>query len=107
MRGDQLAPDQHGAENHLQAIEEVVAHDDHGGATSCPALAGRDRLYAGRGHGQWWIETCNWIPEIYGLVGYHIKVAVVSVCQLLRMKLKVVGDSFFFWGSWGVFLGST
>lgn len=59
VRRDQLAPDQHCAEDHLQAVEEIVAHDDDCGATCGPALAGRYRLDAGRGHGQRWIEAWN------------------------------------------------
>lgn len=70
MRGDQLAPHQHGAEHNLQAIEEVVAHYDHGGATGCPAFAGRDRLDAWRGHWQRWVETWKGIPQMDGLVEY-------------------------------------
>ena len=49
VAGDQLAPDQHGAEDHLEAVEEVVADDDDGAAPGGPALAGRDGLDAGDG----------------------------------------------------------
>ena len=44
-----LAPDQHGAEDHLQAVEEVVPDEDDGGAAGRPALAGTDGFDAGRG----------------------------------------------------------
>lgn len=40
MRCDKLAPHQHCAEYNLQAVEEVVAHNDHCGASGGPALAG-------------------------------------------------------------------
>lgn len=49
VAGDQLAPDQHGAEHHLEAVEEVVPDDDDGAAPGGPALAGRDGLDAGDG----------------------------------------------------------
>ena len=38
VRRDQLAPNQHRAENHLQPVEEIVADDDHGVAALRPAL---------------------------------------------------------------------
>lgn len=43
-----LAPHQHGAEHHLQAIKEVVTDEDDGGASSGPALAWTDGFDAGR-----------------------------------------------------------
>ena len=49
VAGDQLAPHQHGAEHHLEAVEEVVPDDDDGAAPGGPALAGRDGLDAGDG----------------------------------------------------------
>ena len=51
VAGDELAPHQHGAEHHLEAVEEVVADDDDGAAPGGPALAGRDGLDAGDGGG--------------------------------------------------------
>ena len=47
--GTHLAPDQHGAEDHLQPIEEVVPDDDDGGAPRRPPLTGADGFDAGRG----------------------------------------------------------
>lgn len=44
-----LAPHQHGAEHHLQAVEEVVPDEDDGGAAGRPALARADGFDAGRG----------------------------------------------------------
>jgi hypothetical protein len=44
VRRDELAPEQHRAEHHLHALEEVVAHDDHGGAAERGALAGTHGL---------------------------------------------------------------
>lgn len=44
-----LAPDQHGAEDHLQAVKEVVPDEDDGGAAGRPALARADGFDAGRG----------------------------------------------------------
>ena len=49
VAGDQLAPDQHRPEDHLEAVEEVVPDDDDGAAPGGPALAGRDGLDAGDG----------------------------------------------------------
>ena len=49
VAGDQLAPHQHGPEDHLEAVEEVVPDDDDGAAPGGPALAGRDGLDAGDG----------------------------------------------------------
>ena len=43
-----LAPHQHAAEHHLEAVEEVLPdHDDHGSPVG-PALTGADGLDAGR-----------------------------------------------------------
>jgi len=39
-----LAPDQHCAEDNLEAVEEVVADDDDCGAPGCPAFTRTDRL---------------------------------------------------------------
>ena len=44
-----LTPHQHGAEDHLQAVEEVVTNEDDGGTTRGPALTGADGLDAGSG----------------------------------------------------------
>lgn len=44
-----LTPHQHGAEDDLQPIEEVVADDDDGGTSGGPALAGADGFDAGGG----------------------------------------------------------
>lgn len=44
-----LAPDQHGAEDDLQAVEEVVPDEDDGGSAGRPALARADGFDAGRG----------------------------------------------------------
>lgn len=60
VRCDQLAPHQHCAKDHLQSVKEVVAHNDDCGAACGPALAGRYRLDAGRGHGQRRVEACKW-----------------------------------------------
>ena len=49
--GDQLRPDQHRPEHHLQPIEEVVPDDYDGAAAGGPSLAGRDGLDAGDGSG--------------------------------------------------------
>ena len=49
VAGDQLAPDQHGAEHHLEAVKEVVPNDDDSAAPGSPALAGGDGLDAGDG----------------------------------------------------------
>lgn len=49
MKPSHLAPHQHGAEHHLQAIEEVVPDEDDGGAAGCPALARANGFDAGRG----------------------------------------------------------
>ena len=49
VAGDELAPHQHGPEDHLEAVEEVVPDDDDGAAPGGPALAGRDGLDAGDG----------------------------------------------------------
>ena len=43
-----LAPDEHGAEDDLQAVEEVVADDDNAGAARGPALRRADRFDARR-----------------------------------------------------------
>ena len=50
---DQLGPDQHGAEHHLETVEEVIANDDDGAASSRPSLTGGDRLDTG--------DRCCWI----------------------------------------------
>lgn len=47
-----LTPNQHGAEDDLEAVEEVVADDDDGGSAAGPALAGADGLDAGGRHWQ-------------------------------------------------------
>lgn len=44
-----LAPHQHGAEHHLQAVEEVVPDEDDSGTAGGPALARTDGFDAGRG----------------------------------------------------------
>ena len=49
VRGDQLTPDQHRPEHNLEAVKEVVADNDDGGAARGPAFAGRDSLDAGDG----------------------------------------------------------
>lgn len=59
MRCDHLTPDQHRSKDHLQPVEEVVAHDNHLRPTGRPALAGGNRLDARRGHRKRGIETCN------------------------------------------------
>lgn len=48
-RASHLAPHQHGAEDHLQAVEEVVPDEDDGGAAGRPAFARADGFDAGRG----------------------------------------------------------
>lgn len=48
-RSTDLAPHQHGAEDDLEAVEEVVSYDDDCGAPRGPALAGTDGFNAGRG----------------------------------------------------------
>ena len=40
VRCDQLAPDQHRPEENLDAIEEVIADDDDGGAACGPSFTG-------------------------------------------------------------------
>ena len=52
-----LAPDEHGAEHHLQAVEEVLADDDDRGPAARPALRGADGLDAGRGYRQGRVES--------------------------------------------------
>lgn len=42
-----LAPDQHGSEDDLQAVEKVVPDDDDGSAPCGPAFAGADGFDAG------------------------------------------------------------
>lgn len=37
-----LAPDQHGAEDDLQTVKEVVSNDDDSSAPCCPAFTGTD-----------------------------------------------------------------
>jgi len=39
-----LAPDEHGTEDNLKSVEEVITDDDDGGAACCPTLAGADRF---------------------------------------------------------------
>ena len=51
VAGDELTPDQHGPEDHLEAVEEVVPDDDDGAAPGGPALARGDGLDAGDGRG--------------------------------------------------------
>ena len=46
-RETNLAPHQHGAEDDLEAVEEVVPYDDDGGAPGGPALTGTDGLDTG------------------------------------------------------------
>lgn len=43
-----LAPNQHGTEDDLEAIEEVVSYDDDRGTSRSPAFTGTDGLNAGR-----------------------------------------------------------
>lgn len=52
-----LAPHQHGTEDDLEAVEEVVAYDDDCGAPRGPALAGTDGFNAGRR--SWWERETN------------------------------------------------
>ena len=47
VRREHLGPDGHGAEEDLQAVEEVLADDDHVGAAVDVALAGGDGLDLG------------------------------------------------------------
>ena len=47
--GPHLAPNQHGAKDHLESVEEVISDDDDGGSAGRPALAGTDGFNAGRG----------------------------------------------------------
>ena len=49
LNASHLAPDQHGAEDDLEAVEEVVADDDDRGAARGPALARTDGFYTRRG----------------------------------------------------------
>lgn len=42
-----LAPNQHGPEDDLQAVKEIVSDDDDGSAPCGPAFAGADGLDAG------------------------------------------------------------
>ena len=49
---DELGPDEHGAEDDLQALEEVLADDDHGGAAARRALVRTDGLDARRRDGR-------------------------------------------------------
>lgn len=42
-----LTPDQHGPEDDLQAVKEVVPDDDDGSAPCGPAFTGADGFYAG------------------------------------------------------------
>lgn len=49
-----LAPNQHGTEDDLEPIEEVVSYDDDRGASRSPALAGADGFNAG---------SCSWWDE--------------------------------------------
>jgi len=42
-----LAPDQHGTEDNLETVEEVVPDDDDGSAPCSPALTGTDGFNAG------------------------------------------------------------
>lgn len=75
VRSDQLAPDEHCAEDHLQAlitfkwefvgrkwvktyVEEVVADDDNGVAALRPPFARRDRFDARSRHRQRRINAC-------------------------------------------------
>lgn len=44
-----LAPNQHGAEDDLEAVEKVVSYDDDCGAPCGPALTGTDGFDARRG----------------------------------------------------------
>lgn len=41
-----LAPHQHGSEDHLQAVEEVVPYDDDGSPARGPSLTRADGFYA-------------------------------------------------------------
>lgn len=43
-----LAPDQHGTEDDLETIEEVVSYDDDRGPARGPAFTGTDGFNAGR-----------------------------------------------------------
>ena len=52
VRRDQLAPDQHLAEDHLKPVEEIVADDDDRWAARRPTLGGRNGFYAGNGRGR-------------------------------------------------------
>lgn len=54
-----LAPNQHGAKDDLEAVEEVVTDDDDGGAPTGPPLARADGLDAGGRHWQWRVEACT------------------------------------------------
>ena len=45
MRRDELAPHQHGPEQYLDSVEEVVTNYDDGGATRGPTFARGYRLY--------------------------------------------------------------
>lgn len=56
---DHLTPDEHCTEDHLQSVEEVVAHDNHLRSTGRPTLARGYCLDAWRGHRKWGIESCN------------------------------------------------
>lgn len=58
LDGYYLAPHEHSAKNDLQAVEKVVAHDDHRGPARCPALARTDGLNARRGR-QRRVNTCR------------------------------------------------
>ena len=50
---DELRPHGDRAEDDLETVEEVIANDDDGAASSRPSLAGGDRLDAG--------DRCCWI----------------------------------------------
>lgn len=51
-----LAPNQHGAEDDLQTIKEVVSNDDDCSAPCGPTLTGTDGFNAGR---------CSWKKRVF------------------------------------------
>lgn len=63
-----LAPNQHGAEDDLEAVEEVVSYDDDRSAPCGPALTGTDGFDARRGS---WVENTGRTPldqSVYSVV---------------------------------------
>ena len=91
-----LAPDQHGAEDDLQAVEEVVSDEDDGGSAGRPAFTRADGFDAGRGcFGNTDATTAEWMklfktqPTIKNTKNYIIWENYVDDSGLAHVKLAI------------------